>query len=388
MSQNTMEAPTPGTNAQSLAVLKAKSKDLPAETELSFFTAGGLTLMQRAAMLLANSTLVPPQYRAKLDVKEYGKVVGTKDNPNALSNCVLALNMSQRLHADPLMIMQNLYIVEGRPGWSSQFIIAAINACGKFSPLRFKVENLGTKHVTWSTVEWQDNPNGGKRTRREIPHEADMSNFRCTAYAIEKASGEMLYGPAVDLEMAINEGWFGKNGSKWQTMPEVMLRYRAASFFGKLYAPELLMGLQTAEEVQDTIDLSDMQGDGQYGIEENTITMADIKADAQAPAAKPDTTPAGEPAEMAQPQEPEPAPEPAKPAAKPVARPAPQAAPKPAPAERPKPAAEPKAAPADPGTFRCPNGTDKAPVWVTESDCGRCNERQGCPQWGDGEEVF
>lgn len=55
------------------------------------------------------------------------------------------------------------------------------------------------------------------------------------------------------MEMAVKEGWYGKNGSKWQTMPEQMLRYRAASFFGRVYAPELLMGLRSAEEEQDRI---------------------------------------------------------------------------------------------------------------------------------------
>ena len=34
-------------------------------------------------------------------------------------------------------------------------------------------------------------------------------------------------------------------------MPELMLHYRAASFFGGLYAPEVLMGMQTTEEVND-----------------------------------------------------------------------------------------------------------------------------------------
>ena len=51
--------------------------------------------------------------------------------------------------------------------------------------------------------------------------------------------------------MAKAEGWLTKTGSKWQTMPELMLKYRAAAFFGRLYAPEVLMGMQTAEEVID-----------------------------------------------------------------------------------------------------------------------------------------
>lgn len=231
----------------SLAEIKKANASLHPDTQASFFTVGGFDLMQRGAHLLASSTLVPAAYRNEVEDKKTGLMV---KNPNAISNCVLALNMAQRIQADPLMIMQNLYIVEGRPGWSSQFVIASINACGKFSPLRFTMEDKGTKEVEWTTVVWEGQQ--GQRHKREVRHKATIQNRVCTAWAIEKSTGERLEGPAVSMEMAVAEGWFGKNGSKWQTMPDVMLRYRAASFFGKLYAPELLMGLQTAEEVHDT----------------------------------------------------------------------------------------------------------------------------------------
>ena len=44
---------------------------------------------------------------------------------------------------------------------------------------------------------------------------------------------------------------YTKNGSKWVTMPEQMMMYRAAAFFARVFCPHALMGLQTAEEVQD-----------------------------------------------------------------------------------------------------------------------------------------
>ena len=275
------QAPRPGVNPTSLAELKASTRSLPAETQIGFFTAGGLDLMQRAAHLLSNSTLVPKQYQS-LWVKrdKYGNQEGQPtQNPNAISNCVLALNMSQRLGADPLMIMQNLYIVEGRPGWSSQFITAAINACGKFSPLRFEIEDLGEKNFEWSEKVWEQNPQNGRNFRKDVSKNARLRNMKCVAWAIEKATGERISSPPVSIEMAVLEGWYGKDGSKWKTMPEVMLRYRAASFFGKLYAPELLMGIQTAEEIHDTIDLSEMSP-GSFGLDEEPkpMTMDDIKA--------------------------------------------------------------------------------------------------------------
>lgn len=257
----------------SLAEIKKANAALPPDTQASFFTVGGFDLMQRGAYLLASSTLVPVAYRNEVEDKKTGMLV---KNPNAMSNCVLALNMAQRIQADPLMIMQNLYIVEGRPGWSSQFIIASINACGKFSPLRFKMEDKGAKEVGWTTTVWEGPQ--GQRRKREVQHKATIQNKECTAWAIEKATGERLDGPTVSMEMAVAEGWFGKNGSKWQTMPDVMLRYRAASFFGKLYAPELLMGLQSAEEIHDTTITIEPAEPGP------SISLGDVKGAAQTPA--------------------------------------------------------------------------------------------------------
>ena len=361
-------APKPGENATSLAELKAATRNLPAETQLSFFTAGGMELMQRAAHLLAYSTLVPKPYQA-LWVKrdKYGSQEGQAvKNPNALSNCVLALNMAQRMGADPLMIMQNLYIVEGRPGWSSQFITAAINACGKFSPLRFDIEELGERDFEWTEKVWEQNPQTGRNFRKDVSRKARLRDRKCVAWAIEKASGERISSPPVSIEMAVLEGWYGKDGSKWKTMPEVMLRYRAASFFGKLYAPELLMGISTAEEIHDAIDLSEIER-GAFGVEEPRppVTMEDIKASLPQPARgeqidmdagevrQEESAPVSAPSEQSEP-----------------------APPQPAQAQLPSygDANEP---------FEC--SLDKGRM-VTEADCEACARRSKCPEWGGGEQ--
>ena len=227
-------------------------------------------LMQRAAKLLSSSTLVPAAYRAWDEKKG--------ENPNALANCVVALNMAQRMGADPLMVMQNLYIVEGRPSWSSQWIIAAINGCGRFSPLRFELKNLGEKEVEYEVTKWVN------RERVTTKHKATVQNIECVAWAIEKDTGERLTSPAVSIEMAVKEGWYGKSGSKWQTMPEVMLRYRTASFFGKLYAPELLMGLQTVEEIQDIVIDATPDGRGGYSVDVESLKAGPAAEATKAPA--------------------------------------------------------------------------------------------------------
>ncbi len=175
----------------------------PANQNESFFLDGdSFEHGQRIAKMLASSDLVPASFKGNIQ------------------NCLLAMELANRTGSSPLAVMQNIYIVHGKPSWSSQFIIACLNSCGKFSPLRFEITGAG----------------------------ADME---CRAVATDLATGEAVTGPVVSIQMAKSEGWFQKSGSKWQTMPELMLRYRSATFFGRLYAPEILMGMQTSEEVQD-----------------------------------------------------------------------------------------------------------------------------------------
>lgn len=230
----------------------------PKPVEVGLTSLEGFELAQRIAKMLAASSMVPEAYRDTLKVKD-GKdqndnwIYRDEPNPNGVANCIIAVNMASRLNADPLMIMQNLFPIEGRPSWSSQFVIAAINTSGKYSPLRFDVEDRGEVEVTYTTKEWKWNPQQRKSLPEEKTHTVKLRNMVCKAWAIETGTGERLESAEISMEMAVKEGWYQKNGSKWQTMPEQMLRYRAASFFGRIYAPELLMGIKTYEEEMDAI---------------------------------------------------------------------------------------------------------------------------------------
>jgi hypothetical protein len=162
---------------------------------------------QRVAKMLSSSDLVPK------DFKETG-------NGKGMANMMIAMNLANRIGADVLSICQNIHIIHGRPSWSSQFVIAALNSCGRFEPLQFIMANEG---------------------------KADMECFVRT----KDKQGNVLDGPIVSMAMAKAEGWADKAGSKWKTMPALMIRYRAAAFFGRLYAPDVLNGMYTAEEVID-----------------------------------------------------------------------------------------------------------------------------------------
>jgi len=160
---------------------------------------------QRVAKMLASSSIIPKDYQGRVD------------------NCLVALEMANRQGYSPLMVMQNLHVIQGKPSWSSTFIIAAINSSGKFS------ENLDFKMSGTN---------------------ATSDDYGCEAFAKDK-SGIVKWGPKITWRMVKDEGWLAKAGSKWKTMPELMFRYRAAAFFGRLHTPEIMMGLQTREEVID-----------------------------------------------------------------------------------------------------------------------------------------
>jgi hypothetical protein len=265
-----------------MSTLTVTPAESGAVVSMGFGNLQSYEFMQRTAKMFSVSTMVPTAYRATIQ-KGYGQNIAFEDNPAAIPNCMIALNMSQRMNADPLMIMQNLHVIEGRPSWSSQYIIASINSCGRYAPLRFHRTKGAPVEATYTTFEWEN------RQKKAVTTKATVNNDKCIAWTVERGVAipsfthedikkfgsiyqcckeygvPLLESTEVSMEMAVNEGWYGKNGSKWQTMPDLMLQYRSAAFFGRIYAPELLMGLPAVEEVQDTIELK-AGADGTYGV--------------------------------------------------------------------------------------------------------------------------
>lgn len=189
-------------------------KSIP-EKNGSCFAVSNYTEAQRVAMSLAASSIVPEIFRQK-----------DKNDHGAIANCLIALDMAVRLNMSPLLVMQNMYIVHGRPSWSASFFVAAINKSGLFkTSLRYKMSGSD-------------------------------DDFGCVAWAIDN-SDEVLESSRITIKMAKDEGWYTKNGSKWKTMAEQMLKYRAATFFCRAYCPEVAMGMQTDHEVVDTYDPSE-----------------------------------------------------------------------------------------------------------------------------------
>lgn len=137
------------------------------------------------------------------------------------ANVLIALAMARRLREDPFIVLQSVHVIHGKPGFSAQYMIARANVSGVFKgPIRFRETGSG-------------------------------DTLGVTAYATLTETGDEV-SFEVDMKMATAEGWVGRNGSKYKTMPKLMLRYRSATFLVRLFAPQVMLGMQTVEELIDT----------------------------------------------------------------------------------------------------------------------------------------
>lgn len=167
----------------------------------------------RAAKMFAASDLVPASYKAKPE------------------NCFIAIEMADRMGISPFAMLQSLVIIQGKPSMEAKLIIALVNDSGIFEdPLEYEV----------------------------VGDDPFNKEFKVRAYATMKRTGKICHGPWINYKMVEGEGWLAKAGSKWKTMPDLMFRYRAASYFAKLYCPNITMGMQTREEMEDikTVDIT------------------------------------------------------------------------------------------------------------------------------------
>ena len=223
---------------------------------------------QRVARGFAFSSLVPEAYRATVPAGKFGKAKTTMvENPNAIPNCIIALNMADRLGADPLMVMQNLHIIEGRPAWSAQFVIASINSCGRYTTLQYDMTDNGMQTVDYEVEVWDDQANAKVAVKKR----ATVPNLTCVAWCTDKATGARMESAKVSMELAVLEGWYDRKGSKWRTpLRDQMLRYRAAAFLGRTYCPDLLMGLRTVDEETDVLE-AERDGDGNWSVPAETV---------------------------------------------------------------------------------------------------------------------
>lgn len=236
----------------------------PTQVGFNFFDPVQFETMQRVCRMFALSDLVPDIYRAT--IKQFPanadeKTVTTIQAENqtaltkAMANCMIAVDYAMRVGASPMMVMQNVAIIYGRPAPSSKFLIATVNTCGRFNLLQYRFAEKGMLGMVDYTDYVWDNATRSKRAVIKQFDGKKVMDIECVAFTTAKGSDKVLESSPVSVRLAIQEGWYTKNGSKWQTMTRQMLMYRAASFWSSAYAPEISMGMKTVEELQDIQDV-------------------------------------------------------------------------------------------------------------------------------------
>ncbi|WP_052494480.1 hypothetical protein [Cupriavidus basilensis] len=250
--------------------LRESSLALPAnqDVRLDLFTGRGFALAQRIANAYQTSNAVPAQFRQFIEKKVNGKVTEI-ENPSAFGNCLVAIETAQTVGMSITAVMQNADIIEGKLRWSGKFKIAAINASGLFTRLRFRITNRGRISAKYlEKTGWNDELRRYDMAEREVT----VDDIECVAWAYRiedgKKTDELVESVPVSMKMAVEEGWYAKPGSKWQTsLRDLMLIYRSGSFFGDTHAPDIVMGMgKTTEEHEDIIDVV-KQPDGKYAAE-------------------------------------------------------------------------------------------------------------------------
>ena len=163
----------------------------------------GLEMMERAlkfSEIMAQADIIPAHYRGKT------------------ANVFIAVQSALRMNLDPMHVMQNTFVISGRLGMVSSFAISLANGSGLFdSGISYKIEGKG-------------------------------DDLKVTAYANLKKSGwEISY--TITMKEARAERW--TKNAKYRTLPELMLRYRAATLLIRTHVPEVLNGMHMVEEIED-----------------------------------------------------------------------------------------------------------------------------------------
>ena len=155
------------------------------------------------AQTLSKSEIIPQSYKGKP------------------ADCLIAIDIANRLGLSPAIVMQNSQIVRGNFTWRGSACKAMIDGCGRY-----------------------------QKTRYVYVGEEGKDSYGCYLEAIDN-DGDIIKGVPVTIAMAKKEGWYNKDGSKWQTMSDLMLKYRAAAFFMRTECASIAMGFLTTEEVED-----------------------------------------------------------------------------------------------------------------------------------------
>jgi hypothetical protein len=159
-----------------------------------------MKMLLQCTELFAEADIIPVHYRRKK------------------SEIFIAVQTAHRMNLDPMMVMQGTYVIHGKLGMVSSFAISLANSSGLLKGgISYDITGAG-------------------------------KDLAVTAKATTKADGKEI-SFTVSMQAARDEGW--TKNSKYQSLPELMLRYRAATLLIRTHIPQVLNGMHMTEELQD-----------------------------------------------------------------------------------------------------------------------------------------
>jgi hypothetical protein len=154
----------------------------------------------KIAKVFADSDIVPKHFQGKAQ------------------NVFVALCMARNLKLDPMLALQNIYVVNGTPSLSSQMLIGLVNSSGLIE----------------GSIVFESN----NKTLEDL-----VITAKCKLKSGDIASVSYSYANAKAAGLAVKP--------PWKAAPEQMMRYRAAAFLCRSYFPQVALGLITKEEAEE-----------------------------------------------------------------------------------------------------------------------------------------
>jgi hypothetical protein len=173
------------------------------------------TSNNQALAFLHDGAALDHRYRLAKAFSMSGMVPGHfQGKPEA---CLVAMLYAEQLGEHPMLLFQEISVIKGRPNTSARFAISRVNKSGLLK----------------GTITWQSKGQGAA--------------LEVTARATLRETGEVITA-TVTMKEAVADGW--TKNEKYQSIPEQMLRWRAATRLINLYMPEVLFGLGVREEAE------------------------------------------------------------------------------------------------------------------------------------------
>ena len=212
-----------GEGATALNVIMAETARRQKESEIDsevkidengVFKFTAFSGLWRIANMFSRTKLIPVRFQY------------SPGNPNAASDCAVAILMAQRLGVNEVMFLQNCYVVKGTPAIEAKLAVTRLHKSGLLSK--------------------------GCRVDYEKTLDKNGKVLTCRAVVEVGENNDEIVGAEINWQMINGEGWSTKDGSKWKTMPELMFEYRSAMFLIRSRFPEVILGMQSKEELDDT----------------------------------------------------------------------------------------------------------------------------------------